>query len=314
MMGKSLNNVVEMEQEELDEGWWAAVLADEESSKGDLSDPFLGSNLSEDLIQVDWDRVRAIYENDEIVDLQVYSHNRGGLLVQDDGIQGFVPVSHLVDMPCGIDEDERKTTLSEYIGKTLSLKVIECEPSLDRIVLSERAAQAGEGRRKQLFSSLRVGDTVKGRVTNVTEFGVFIDLGGVEGLIHVSELSWGRVQHPGDILGIGDCAEAMVLQINEDTSRVALSYKRLQPNPWEVVATSYSSGDQVEAIITSITRFGIFARLNEGIEGLIHISSIQLEQPYQSLESVFFPGDKIQVQILHIDPDRRRLGLGYIQN
>lgn len=313
-MGKSLNNVVEMEQEELDEGWWAAVLADEESSKGDLSDPFLGSNLSEDLIQVDWDRVRAIYENDEIVDLQVYSHNRGGLLVQDDGIQGFVPVSHLVDMPCGIDEDERKTTLSEYIGKTLSLKVIECEPSLDRIVLSERAAQAGEGRRKQLFSSLRVGDTVKGRVTNVTEFGVFIDLGGVEGLIHVSELSWGRVQHPGDILGIGDCAEAMVLQINEDTSRVALSYKRLQPNPWEVVATSYSSGDQVEAIITSITRFGIFARLNEGIEGLIHISSIQLEQPYQSLESVFFPGDKIQVQILHIDPDRRRLGLGYIQN
>lgn len=313
-MGKSLNNVVEMEQEELDEGWWAAVLADEESSKGDLSDPFLGSNLSEDLIQVDWDRVRAIYENDEIVDLQVYSHNRGGLLVQDDGIQGFVPVSHLVEMPCGIDEDERKTTLSEYIGKTLSLKVIECEPSLDRIVLSERAAQAGEGRRKQLFSSLRVGDTVKGRVTNVTEFGVFIDLGGVEGLIHVSELSWGRVQHPGDILGIGDCAEAMVLQINEDTSRVALSYKRLQPNPWEVVATSYSSGDQVEAIITSITRFGIFARLNEGIEGLIHISSIQLEQPYQSLESVFFPGDKIQVQILHIDPDRRRLGLGYIQN
>lgn len=314
MVGKTLNTVVEVEQEELDEGWWAAVLADEESSKGDYSDPFLGSNLSEDIIQVDWDRVRAIYENDEIVDLQVYSHNRGGLLVQDEGIQGFVPVSHLVDMPCGIDDDERKTTLSEYIGKTLSLKVIECEPSLDRIVLSERAAQAGEGRRKQLFNSLRVGDTVKGRVTNVTEFGVFIDLGGVEGLIHVSELSWGRVQHPGDILNIGDCAEAMVLQINEDTSRVALSYKRLQPNPWEVVATSYSSGDQVEAIITSITRFGIFARLNEGIEGLIHISSIQLEQPYQSLESVFFPGDKIQVQILHIDPDRRRLGLGYIQN
>lgn len=217
-------------------------------------------------------------------------------------------------MPCGIDEEERKITLSEYIGKTLNLKVIECEPSLDRIVLSERAAQAGEGRRKQLFSSLRVGDTVKGRVTNVTEFGVFIDLGGVEGLIHVSELSWGRVQHPGDILGIGDCTEAMVLQINEDTARVALSYKRLQPNPWEVVACSYGPGDEVDAVITSITRFGIFARLNEGIEGLIHISSIQLEQPYQTLESQFFPGDKIKVQILHIDPDRRRLGLGYIQN
>jgi small subunit ribosomal protein S1 len=136
----------------------------------------------------------------------------------------------------------------------------------------------------------------------------------VEGLIHVSELSWGRVQHPGDILGIGDCAEAMVLQINEDTSRVALSFKRLQANPWEVVATNYSSGDEVEASVTTITRFGVFARLDEGIEGLIHISSIEFEPPAQTLESIFFPGKRIRVQILHIDPDRRRLGLGYIQN
>jgi small subunit ribosomal protein S1 len=314
MVGKAQSIPIEISQEEMDEGWWAAVLADEESAMDENSDQAPVSNQSADLILVDWERVRAIYENDEIVTLQVYGYNRGGLLVQEEGIQGFVPVSHLIEMPCGVEEEARKTTLAEYVGRTLSLKVIECEPSLDRIVLSERAAQAGEGRRKQLFNSLKVGDVVKGKVTNVTDFGVFIDLGGVEGLIHVSELSWGRVQHPGDILGIGDCAEAMVLQINEDTSRVALSFKRLQPNPWEVVATNYASGDEVDATVTTITRFGVFARLDEGIEGLIHISSIEFDTTTQPLENMFFSGKRIRVQILHIDPDRRRLGLGYIQN
>lgn len=313
-MGKQQPVPVELIQEELDEGWWAAVLADEESSTGENSDIMAISSRQSELVLVDWERVKSIYENDEIIELQVYGYNRGGLLVQNDGIQGFVPVSHLVEMPCGLDDETRKTTLSEYIGRTLNLKVIECEPSLDRIVLSERAAQAGEGRRKQLFESLRIGDVVKGKVTNVTDFGIFIDLGGVEGLIHVSELSWGRVQHPGDILAIGDCTEAMVLQINEDNSRVALSYKRLQSNPWDVVASKYNSGDEVDAVITTITRFGVFARLNEGIEGLIHISSITLENPNQPLDVLFNPGSPIRVQILHIDPDRRRLGLGYIQN
>jgi small subunit ribosomal protein S1 len=301
-------------QDDMDEGWWAAVLADEESSTDEFTDSPVISPESTELILVDWERVKSIYENDEIIELQVYGYNRGGLLVQDHGIQGFVPVSHLIEMPCGVDEEERKATLSEYIGRSLSLKVIECEPALDRIVLSERAAQAGEGRRKQLFNSLKIGDIVKGKVTNITDFGVFIDLGGVEGLIHVSELSWGRVQHPRDILSIGDCAEAMVLQINEETSRVALSYKRLQANPWDVISEKYVPGDEVPASVTTITRFGVFARLNEGIEGLIHISSIEFDQSTQNLEELFSPGMPIKVQILHIDPDRRRLGLGYIQN
>ncbi len=314
MVGKAQSIPIEISKDDMDEGWWASVLADEESAMEDFSDLAPVSGQSADMILVDWDRVRSIYENDEIISLQVYGYNRGGLLVQEEGIQGFVPVSHLIEMPCGVEEEARKSTLSEYVGRTLMLKVIECEPSLDRVVLSERAAQAGEGRRKQLFNSLKVGDVVKGKVTNVTDFGVFIDLGGVEGLIHVSELSWGRVQHPGDILKIGECAEAMVLQINEDTSRVALSFKRLQSNPWEVVASNYASGDEVDATVTTITRFGVFARLDEGIEGLIHISSIELEASTQTLETMFFPGKRIRVQILHIDPDRRRLGLGYIQN
>jgi len=312
MLGKAITIPLDYEQEELDDGWWAAILADEESTTDEYRETSVPVQNLPDIPAVDWVRVKSIFENDEIILLQVYGYNRGGLLVQDEGIQGFVPNSHLVEMPCGLEEDERKSTLSEYIGRSLSLKVIECEPSLDRVVLSERAAQAGQGRRKQLFVSLHVGDKVWGKVTNVTEFGVFIDLGGVEGLIHVSELSWGRVQHPGDILTVGDCAEAIVLQINEENSRLALSYKRLQSNPWEIVAKSYEPGDQVDVTITSITRFGAFARLPEGIEGLIHISSVQFDQAHQNLQELFMPGESVRVQILHIDPDRRRLGLGFI--
>jgi small subunit ribosomal protein S1 len=312
MVGKVMTLPVESEQEELDEGWWAAILADEENITEEIQEIPGQNDLPPSAQGVDWERVKSIFENDEVILLQVYGYNRGGLLVQDDRVQGFVPISHLIEMPCGLEEDARKNTLTEYIGRQLSLKVIECEPSMDRIVLSERAAQAGQGRRKQLFSSLHVGDRVRGKVTNVTEFGVFIDLGGVEGLIHVSELSWGRVQYPGDILAIGECVDAIILQINEDSSRVALSYKRLQSNPWDVVAEKYVPGDIVEATITTITRFGAFARLEEGIEGLIHISSVHFNSTQQSLDDLFFPGEILQVQILHIDPDRRRLGLGYM--
>ena len=128
---------------------------------------------SSGLVTVDWKRVQGLYENDEVVSLQVYGYNRGGVLVQGEGIQGFVPVSHLVDMPCNAAEDERRQVLNDYVGRTLDLKVIECEPSQERIVLSERAALAGQGRRRQLFNTLKPGEIVHGTVTNVTDFGVF---------------------------------------------------------------------------------------------------------------------------------------------
>ena len=234
------------------------------------------------------------------------------MVVQADGIQGFVPVSHLVEMPCGIQEEERRQILSEYVGQTLELKVIECEPSQERIVLSERAAQAGEGRRRQLFSTLKPGELVRGTVTNVTDFGVFIDLGGLEGLIHVSELSWGRVQHPSCVLKIEQTVEALVLMISEENGRVALSLKRLTPNPWEILQRNYAPGDVVPATITSIMRFGAFARLPEGIEGLIHISEVRIPGNRKDLEGYLSAGQSVKVRILHIDADKRRLGLGLV--
>lgn len=296
---------------DMDEGWWASVLADEEAYASTQKST-LPKVPPTGLVTVDWMRVQGLYEKDEVVSLQVYGYNRGGVLVQAEGIQGFVPVSHLVDMPCNAGEDERRQVLNDYVGRTLELKVIECEPSQERIVLSERAALAGQGRRRQLFNTLKPGEIVHGTVTNVTDFGVFVDLGGLEGLIHVSELSWGRVQHPSCILKVDQPVDALVLMISEENGRVALSLKRLQSNPWDLLLQNYQAGDVVSATITSIKRFGAFARLQEGVEGLIHISTIHLPAGRKDLESYLSEGQIVQVRILHIEAERRRLGLGLV--
>lgn len=295
----------------LDEGWWASVLADEEAYAAPSKNVAAKSPQS-GIITVDWPQVQVLYERDEVITLQVYGYNRGGVLVQGEGIQGFVPISHLVDMPCNATDEERRQVLNDYVGRTMELKVIECEPSQERIVLSERAALAGQGRRKQLFNTLKPGEIVHGSVTNVTDFGVFVDLGGLEGLIHVSELSWGRVQHPSCVLKVDEPVDALVLNITEETGRVALSLKRLQPNPWDVLVDNYQAGDVVEATVTKIMRFGAFARLSEGVEGLIHISTIRMPPGIRDLESYLLVDQQVQVRILHIDAERRRLGLGLV--
>jgi small subunit ribosomal protein S1 len=299
--------------ESVDEGWWAAVLSDEESI---LAQPkeITGKNLSPTAITViDWAQAQQLFEQDEIINLRVHGFNRGGLLVQGENLQGFVPVSHLLDIPCDVDDEERRSILAGYVDRCIDLKVIECEPNQERIVLSERAALAGEGQRKVLFNSLSDGAVLTGKVTNVTEFGVFIDLGGVEGLIHVSELSWGRVQHPADILKVDDEVNVLVLHVCEENSRIALSLKRLHPNPWENLASCYQVGDLVTGWITSLTRYGAFARLENGVEGLIHISSIKLPAGCKSIENYLGINQQVSLRILHIDIERRRLGLGLVQ-
>lgn len=296
----------------IDEGWWASVLADEKIVEPEIQDGESKFSLSTGSLMVDWEKVQSVFDQDEIVELFVQGFNRGGLLVQGDNIQGFVPLSHLIDSSNELDEEERKRILTDYVGKTINLKVIECEPSQERVVLSERAALAGEGSRKALFSTLKTGSIVNGVITNVTDFGVFVDLGGVEGLIHVSELSWGRVQHPGEVLSLGQPIKVLVLQVSEENARIALSLKRLFRNPWESLAEMYTIGDIVSATITAITRFGVFARLEEGVEGLIHISSIQQEYEQKDLDTIFKNGQEIIVKILHIDIERRRLGLGLV--
>lgn len=297
-----------------DEGWWSAVLADEEIYAASPKEAPLRQAGRAQQANIDWDRIKELFDGDEVVILEAQGFNRGGLLVEGDGVQGFVPVSHLIDMPAGASEADKQAILSDYIGKKLSLKVIECEPEQERVVFSERAALAGQGRRKYLFSALKPGEVVDGTVTNVTDFGVFVDLGGLEGLIHVSELSWGRVQHPGDILKVGEDIQALVLQVSEENARVALSLKRLMCNPWETIASTHRAGDVVSAVVTSIVKFGAFARLEEGVEGLIHVSSMNLKDPRMDISRLLYRDQRILVKILHIEVEKRRLGLSLVSS
>lgn len=312
MLTKKLDSSPSSESISIDEGWWSAILADEEIYASSQREPAFKPSHPQ-MSTVDWECIRNLFDRDEVVTLQVQGYNRGGVLVEGEGLHGFVPVSHLVNMPAGLSEEERVRHLSSYVNLTLNLKVIECEPDQERVVFSERAALAGNGRRKHLFGELKTGDIVEGTVTNVTDFGVFIDLGGLEGLIHVSELSWGRVQHPSDVLRVGDMAKALVLQVSEENGRVALSLKRLSANPWETIVSNYAPGDVVSAVITGTTRFGAFARLEEGVEGLIHISSMSAAINRADFHRVLQAGLRVNVRVLHIDPEKRRLGLSLVE-
>lgn len=298
---------------DLDEGWWNSVLTDENSYLVDSKPINCKPCPSTEGGSINWDCMKDLFEKDEVILLTVQGYNKGGLLVEGPEVQGFVPISHLVNTPASFaDDTERNDFLDKYVGQSLYVKIIECEPANERIVFSERAAQAGGGKRKELFDSLKPGVVACGIITNVTEFGAFVDLGGVEGLIHVSEISWGRVEKPTDILTIGKKVKVLVLQVNSETSRIALSIKRLDANPWEELEQKYQPGDIVEAQITSITKYGMFARLPEGIEGLIHISSMKEGTREKDLHAAYTLGQEVQVTILHIDVERRRLGLGLV--
>jgi len=290
-----------------DDGWWASVLAEEESRSVETVSTLLKKEESSKP-NPDWERAMALYHQDEIIELTVMGNNRGGLLVEGEGLNGFVPCSHLVDLPFQPNEDHREDTLSEYLGRTLRLKVIECVPEESRMVFSERAALAEAGKRPALFHTIQAGQHISGEVTNVTKFGVFVDLGGVEGLIHISELSWGRVSHPGQVCQVGQQVEVQVMEVSPERCRIALSLKRLLPNPWEFAQQRYPVNTIVQAVVTALVPFGAFARLEEGLEGLIHASEIPLP-PNNRVKDVLLPGQSVQVRVLQVESERQRLGL-----
>ncbi|HLU11735.1 MAG TPA: S1 RNA-binding domain-containing protein [Oceanobacillus sp.] len=313
-------------QPPVDEGYWAALLKEGEFSEAapaasdvsiqedrhyidETAEAFPFTNEPRDNNQQsDWETMRRIMNDDETVELQVVGFNRGGLLVEWNSLRGFVPASQLVDFPATSNGIVRRKLLGERIGETLSLRVIELNEEQNRLILSERAARALPGERADLLTRLRVGDTCSGHITNLCEFGAFVDLGGVEGLIHISELSWGRVGHPSDILTRGQFVEVYVLDVNKDAGRIALSLKRLHPDPWETVHERYHIGETVTGVITNVVDFGAFARIEEGLEGLIHVSELA-EGHFLHPRNVVQEGQEITARILSIDGRARRLGL-----
>lgn len=277
------------------------------SSPSDVGEAARAYPLSPELAQA-WDALETHFADGDTLQVIVTGWNRGGLLVRWGEVQGFVPASQLRQVPVMADEQEREEMLIRWVGEELEVKVIELDSLRNRLVFSERATRWGPQDGLRLLNTLNEGDICNGHVSNVCDFGVFVDLGGLDGLIHISELSWGRVTNPADLLHMGQEVQVFVLAVDRANRHVGLSLKRLQPNPWAVVEQRYNVGDIVEATITNVVDFGLFAQIEEGLEGLVHISEIADERIGHPGE-VASPGDRVLVSVLKIDSTRHRLSL-----
>jgi small subunit ribosomal protein S1 len=248
-----------------------------------------------------WRRIEAAAESGEPVEGQVIEVVKGGLII-DLGVRGFLPAS-LVDI-------RRVPHLDDYLGQKIECKVIELNRSRNNVVLSRRAVLEEERKevRQQILDRLQPGLVVEGQISNIVDFGAFVDLDGIDGLIHISELSWSHVNHPSEILNIGDTVKVKVLDIDRDRQRISLGLKQTQEDPWQRVVDTYNVNDELEGKVTKVVTFGAFVEILDGVEGLVHISELaphHIENPREIVEQ----GDQVKVRILEIDSERRRLSL-----
>jgi len=258
-----------------------------------------------------WRVAAEMAEHGEIIDAEVIESNKGGLIVNLSGVRGFVPISQIMNLKREDNADNAETLakLQGSVGKTLKLKIIEINRNRNRLILSERLAMQEwrTRRRDELMNELEVGEVRHGVVSNLAHFGAFVDLGGADGLVHISQLAWSRVNHPSEVLHIGQEVEVQVLSIDKERKKIALSIKRAEIDPWMTVEQRYTPGQIVTGTVTKIAPFGAFARIENGIEGLIHVTEIY--PPTNDAKLVIKEGQEVQVRILRIESDRRRLGL-----
>ncbi len=248
-----------------------------------------------------WEKIVEAHENDEIIEAEVTKEVKGGLVV-DVGVRGFIPASHVA---IGYVDD-----LSEYVGEKLRLKVIEVERDNNNVVLSAKKVLEKEraAKKEETLESLEEGQTVTGIVTKLVDFGAFIDLGGIEGLLHISEMSWGRIESPSEVLSEGEEVEVKVLGVNKEDERISLGLKQLLPDPWEEFAEKHYEGEIVEGKITKLVDFGAFMEIEDGIEGLIHISQLS-HRHVKTADEVVEVGEEREAKIINIDAEQERVGL-----
>ena len=248
-----------------------------------------------------WRRIEAAAESGEPVEGTVIEVVKGGLII-DLGVRGFLPAS-LVDI-------RRVPHLDEYMGTAIECKVIELNRSRNNVVLSRRAVLEEERKevRQQILDRLQPGMVVEGQISNIVDFGAFVDLDGIDGLIHISELSWSHVNHPSEVVAIGDTVQVKVLDIDRERQRISLGLKQTQDDPWQRVVDTYSVGDELEGKVTKVVTFGAFVEILDGVEGLVHISELAAHH-VENPREVVNPDDTVLVKVLEIDSDRRRLSL-----
>jgi len=263
-------------------------------------------------VEGDWKKAEKLFEAEEIIAEKVTDCNRGGLIVNLGRVRGFVPASQVVAvrLPRDADDEARIEMLKQVVGKELRLKIIELDRRRNRLILSERAAirEWRQEQKERLLEELQEGSVRHGVVSSLCDFGAFVDLGGADGLVHLSELSWRRVGHPKQVLKVGQEIDVFVLGVDRDRRRIALSIKRLQQEPWSTVESRFEIGQLVTGTITNLTDFGAFAKLDDDIEGLIHISELS-EERIEHPRDVVQEGQEFSLRIIRIDADRQRLGL-----
>jgi small subunit ribosomal protein S1 len=309
--GRELERLSDEDLAKLKEGDEVAVYV---LRPDDDEDGHIWLSVSRAWIEKDWLAAQELYDSGECYTGTVANHNKGGLIVHFGQVRGFVPVSQL-ESSRGITRSGTEEQWSQLVGEELRVKIIEIDRERNRLILSERAAMQEwrKGQKERLLGTLKPGDVVTGRVASLADFGAFVDLGGADGLIHLSEISWASVSHPRDVMQVGESVEVYVLQVDTERQRISLSLRRLQPEPWSRVLEKYEIGQLINATITRLATFGAFARVDEDeIEGLIHVSELTDANVTHPRE-VVNEGDSVSVRIIHINPERRRMGLSLKQ-
>jgi small subunit ribosomal protein S1 len=275
-------------------------------------------SISRAQAEKDWERAEQLMESQQIFESCVAAYNRGGVIIKIGQVRGFVPASQLSSdsQSRGDDQvDNADDRWARLVGQDLMLKVIDIDRKRNRLILSERLAMR-EWRRQQkeqLLDTLKEGDNYDGIISSIADFGAFVDLGGADGLIHLSELSWNRVNHPSEVVKVGDKVKVQILSVDQERRRIGLSLRRLQPQPWDIVEETYEVGQIVRGRITKLVNFGAFARLDkDGIEGLIHVSELT-EARITHPKEVVAEGEEYDLRIIRIDTDKRRMGLSLKQ-
>lgn len=280
-------------------------IQDPENREGDLV-------LSLTMVQVakDWELATKLHGEGGIVQGKVVGFNKGGLLVQFNRIRGFVPASQVAQLHGRTAAEERQQALQRMVNQEIPLKVIEVDRERNRLVLSERSAtqEWRKAQKHRLLTELQPGDILTGRVNQLTNFGAFIDLGGADGLAHISELSWQRVNHPREVLTPGQEVKVMVVEIDRDRERIGLSLRKLQDNPWDTIDQRYTLGQLVSGPVTNVAPFGAFVQIEEAVEGLIHASELDVDPQVQPRD-VLQPGQQVTAKVISLDRQRQRMGL-----
>ena len=258
----------------------------------------------------DWIEAEALLESGQVYEGEVIGYNKGGVIVPFGRIRGFVPISHLSDVTPGMGERRRQQRLARLRGEMIGVKIIEVDRQRHRLVMSQREAakEWEEKKRGELMETLKPGDIRSGRISGMRDFGAFVDLGGADGLVHISELSWHRIDHPREVVKLGDEVEVYVLGVDQESGRISLSRKKLLPNPWDTVAQRYAQNQLIEGKITRILDYGAFAEIEPGVEGLLHASQLS-RSPVEDPRAIVQEGEVHLLRIVSIDQKRQRIGL-----